>query len=117
VPSAWSYRAGGEVQEVVLVRDLFALGGLASSSLEAVRRLERVGGQDGDEEHDLGRENTGDGSTHQPSAACGPTSPANRNPVKTRVLTNSCSEPIFESPVHCVLDKHYRSRFVLGVGR
>ena len=65
------------------------LGGLPFSLLEAVRSLERVGGQGGDEEHDLSRENTGDGSTHH----LPPNKPGQQKPSKDAVLTDSCSEP------------------------
>ena len=54
------------------------LGGLPFSLLEAVRSLERVGGQGGDEEHDLSRENTGDGSTHH----LPPNKPGQQKPSK-----------------------------------
>src|SRR3989442_14200990 len=54
------------------------LGGLPLSLLEAVRSLERVGGQGGDEEHDLSRENTGDGSTHH----LPPNKPGQQKPSK-----------------------------------
>jgi hypothetical protein len=54
------------------------LDGLPLSLLEAVRSLERVGGQGGDEEHDLSRENTGDGSTHH----LPPNKPGQQKPSK-----------------------------------
>jgi len=73
-----------------LVRGGFALVVSHSPYWQAEKSLERVGGQDGDEEHDLRFESIGNGSTHHPPVACRPTSPANR---KTRVLTDSYSEP------------------------
>ena len=72
------------------------------SLLEAVRSLERVGGQGGDEEHDLSRENTGDGSTHH----LPPNKPGQQKPSKDagayRFLLRALKmkefehEPVFE---------------------
>ena len=77
-------------------------GGLPFSLLEAVRSLERVGGQGGDEEHDLSRENTGDGSTHH----LPPNKPGQQKPSKDagayRFLLRALKmkefehEPVFE---------------------
>src|SRR2546422_1181905 len=84
------------------------LGGLPFSLLEAVRSLERVGGQGGDEEHDLSRENTGDGSTHH----LPPNKPGQQKPSKDagayRFLLRANLSRL--TPELCLLEREHTKR-------
>ena len=94
------------VQEGVLVQG--RLSGLPFSLLEAVRSLERVGGQGGDEEHDLSRENTGDGSTHH----LPPNKPGQQKPSKDagayRFLLRANLSRL--TPELCLLEREHTKR-------
>src|SRR2546421_4060502 len=84
------------------------LGGLPLSLLEAVRSLERVGGQGGDKEHDLSRENTGDGSTHH----LPPNKPGQQKPSKDAgayrflLKAGKCNDSPGRTPIVSCLEKN-----------